>query len=499
MGRQSGQAMKHLALILTLFVGSLSHSKPLDPENYLLKISERLTGTWPKRSEYADLQKQMKALGCSEISCMGDYFKKYIDKKMDTPAFYSEASLKVHERFSLQTPTNVSFPIVASSSNQDNFGIESLLVFRILKENLPIDELFTSQIQWKVDSDGSSRFDSLLQFQVESVNEPITRDFTDSHPALSGTKLIETKYIGHPNVAGMFSSQKFLTRYWNSPINGNRKRAAAVFKIMLCDPMNPALERLTAKAREQALAQGVPDSTVTQRSIEDIHRNRHGNQKDCAQCHNRLDPLARTMRPLELGISKFASKGRLRFYDAVNQPIDFPTKNFHDLVTQITKQQKYTDCQMNWLFNWIVGKDVDIHPARFSELLEKFEKDGRRMKETIASLLLTPEFQGREIKFEMPPLFEKVRNVLGNCYECHSNFLKSHGAQLKLTLSKVSNKLDLANNGRERKMPPNYHYWEPSQQEVMTVKAWISEGAPLVAGKSLLTPEEVRTILGGKK
>ncbi len=493
--------MKHLALILTLLIGTAVHAKPLDPANYLLKISERLTGAWPKRSEYADLEKQMKALGCGEIACMGDYFKKYIEKKMDTPAFFAEASLKVHERFSLQTPQHVSFPIVASGSTQDNLGIESLLVFRVLKENLPIDDLFTSQTQWKVDLSEltSSRFASLLEFDVENVAEPRTRNFNVSHPALNDTKIIETNYAGHPNVAGLFSSQKFLTRYWNSPINGNRKRAAAVFKIMLCDPMNPALERLSAKAREQALAQGVPESTVTNRTIEEIHKNRHGNQKDCAQCHNRLDPLARTLRPLELGISKFASKGRLRFYDAVNQPVDFPANGFHDLITQITKQQKYNDCQMNWLFNWIVGKDVNIHPARFSELLETFEKDGRRMKETIASLLLSPEFQGREIKFETPPSFEKARVVLNNCYDCHSNFLKSHGAQLKLTLSKISNKLDLPNDGRDRKMPPSYHYWEPTQQEVLTVKAWISEGAPLVAGKNLLSPEEVRAILGGKK
>lgn len=493
--------MKHLTLILTLLIGSAVHSKPLDPPNYLLKISERLTGTWPKRSEYADLEKQMKALGCREIACMGDYFKTYIEKKMDTPAFYSEASLKVHERFSLQTPANVSFPVAGSSATQDNFGIESLLVFRVLKENLPIDDLFTSQIQWKVavSESTSGRFADLLGFQVENANEPRTRDFTDPHPALTGIKIIETNFEGHPNVAGMFSSQKFLTRYWNSPINGNRKRAAAVFKIMLCDPMNPALERLTAKAREQALAQGVPESTVTNRTIEEIHRNRHGNQKDCAQCHNRLDPLARTMRPLELGISKFASKGRLRFYDAVNQPVDFPAHGFHDLVTQITKQQKYNDCQMNWLFNWIVGKDVNIHPARFSELLEKFEKDNRRLKETIVSLLLSPEFQGSEIKFDVTPSFEKARDILSNCYDCHSNFLKSHGAQLKLTLSKISNKLDLPNNGRNRLMPPSYHYWAPSQQEVMSVKAWINEGAPLVVGGRTLTPQEVRSILGGPK
>jgi hypothetical protein len=431
-----------------------------------------------------------------------DYFRSYIDKKMDTPAFYSEASLKVHERFALQTQVVPPFPYKGNDAYNvvDGMGIESLLIYRVFHNDAPIDELFTSQIQWKGSSPAEyAKVSNFYSFEVETEKEAPSREIKEDSVSLKDAPVTETDYTGHPNVAGMFSSQKFLTRYWNTPVNGGRKRAAAVFKIMLCDPMNPALERLTAKAREQALSMGVPESTVTNRTIEEIHKNRHGNQKDCAQCHNRLDPLARTMRPLELGISKFASKGRLRFYDAINQPVDFPAANFHDLINQITKQQKYADCQMNWLFNWIVGKDVNIHPARFAELLDKFDKDGRRAKETIAGLLLSPEFQGREVKYPTPPTFEAAREVLSNCYECHSNFLKSHGAQLKLILSKISYKLDLPNDGKDRRMPPSYHYWEPSHDEVMAVKAWVSEGAPMVVGKPTLTPEEVRAIMGGKK
>ncbi len=473
-----------------------SFATNLDPENYLLKISQRLTGKWPTPKEYNDLTAQMSRRSCSEIKCMEDYFKAYIDKKMSTPEFYSEATLKVHERFALQTPYTIPFPLVANDSGTDESSSQALLVYRTIKQNLPVDELFISQVVTrtgpKVLSD-SAAARNLIEIESETV--PKAEVLSADPGVIPQDAALSFDYAGHPNVSGFFTTNKFLTRYWNTPINNGRKRAAAVFKVMLCDPMVPALERVTAKARENALAQGATESTMTTRTIEEIHRDRHGNQKDCAQCHNRLDPLARTMRPLELGVSKFASRGRLRFYDATNQPVDHPAANFHDLIVKITQQQKYNDCQMNWLFRWIVGKDVNVHPQRFADLLGQFEKDGRRMKETIAKLLLSPEFRGETVSFREPVSYKAARDVLNNCYECHSPFLKSHGAELKLTLSKIAYKLDLAHDGQDRLMPPNYHFWAPSKEQVLSVKTWIQEGAPLIEGMPLLNGDEVMKML----
>src|SRR5262245_39173183 len=228
--------MRYLILSILLMSSSL-HAEAMDPENYLLKITQRLTGgQWPTLAEYADLEAQIRKRNCSEISCLQDYFRDFIAKKMDTPAFYSEASLKVHERFGLQTPQYLPFPLQGENSNlQDNLGIESFLIYRTLKNNLPLDELFTSQIQWKSSVSGESytRFLDFFTMEIETDKAPEARPVSDSGASLNGQTPTEIDYTGHPNVSGLFSLQKFLTRYWNTPINGNRKRAAAVFKIMM--------------------------------------------------------------------------------------------------------------------------------------------------------------------------------------------------------------------------------------------------------------------------
>jgi len=506
----------HLVLVSGLFISSLisvqAFAKALDPANYLDKISQRLTGKWPLPEEYDSLTQEMKAKNCQQVSCLDEFFKAYIRRKMDAPEFYSEATLKVFEKFSFQTPPVPPFPLTAYGFDYYNAKErEELLVYKVFHDDLAIDEIYTSQSYWERINAKKESFDKILDFSIESdARATMTNLDLTKYPDLNlknstntnysgdatNVSINEVSYKGHPNIAGMFSSNRFLTRYWNTPVNGNRKRAAAIFRIMLCDSMSPALERETQKKREEALALGISDTPASSRTLEEIHKNRHGNQKDCAQCHTRLDPVARTLRPLELGIAKLGVPGNLRFYNAVNQPQDIPVQNFHELIVKATQLERYNDCQMNWLFNWIVGKDTKIHPLRFEELLNNFQTNRHHVKATIEALLQTPEFRGEESSYVEPHSLVATREVFSNCAFCHTPFLNMRGDELKLMIAKISHKLDLPYDGAQRTMPPSDHFWEPSDAELQSIKQWVEEGAPLAVGKSpLLTPDESKTIL----
>lgn len=480
-------------------------AEPLSPESYLLKISQRLTGTWPTSRDYAKLAEEMETTNCRETSCLKDFFQSYIQDEMQSSAFYSEAVLKVFEKFGFQAPAYLPFPIYRRGniySTSERFGSEILLVYRVFHQNLSIDELFTSQIQWSR-MDLIEAFDDLYDppFKIQPVAAPVKGTPVDvkGYPQIQ-TEISESDYTSHPNVSGMFSTDRFLKRYWNTPINGNRKRAAAVLKIMLCDALSPALERDSQRVQEERLARGIPPTArvgSNNRSFEEIHKNRHAHQNDCALCHTRLDPIARTMIPMELGVSNIPVSGNLRFYSGINELKDTKVRSFHELVTTATRQPRYVDCQLNWMFNWIVGKDVSLHPVRYQEIQEQFERSGRKIKDLIVTLLLSPEFRGVPPEYAQAQTFARADGVLQNCYFCHSSFTRTHGEQLKLNLSKIAFKLDLAHGGAKRAMPPTTHWWHPDSQDLGAIKTWFEQGAPLVESYPVFSEDEVTKILQG--
>lgn len=497
-----------ISFTVSLVAATSSVAMPLSAEGYLTKISERLTGKWPSPHEFSKLKNEKLRTGCSQVPCLQDFFRTYIREKMDTSDFYSEAVLKVYERFGLRAPEYPPFPIDENGINSFwNDSTEDLLIYRVFKLDRPIDELFTSQVYWHRFFHSGGPFAGYFGIDIDGVREGAIQQMGEDerrlYPEINWLVPQVIDLNGHPNIAGLFSTKRFLERYWNSPANGNRKRAAAIFKIMLCDEMAPALERDQQQGREEALALGVSEAQTTVRSLEEIHRTRHANQKDCRQCHMRLDPMARTMRPLELGVAAFPSPGNLKFYNSFDDIQDIPVKNFSDLIRKATQQQKYLDCQLNWLVTWIMGRDVNIHPVRFETLIEDFEKSGRNIKSSIENLLLSPEFQGIPSQFEEPPSLNKSKVVLEECEFCHGSFLKTRGDKLKLNLAKIAVVLDLTNDGRNRTMPPKSHWWRPTSEEVQDVKTWIQEGAPLIKGKPpILNPDEVQRLLqypGSKK
>ena len=484
-----------LTLLLAAFTSpAFAATKPMPPSVFYIKMQKRLTGggSWPTPEELTELKTEMARRNCDKVECMDDFFRKKIAAIMETRAFYSEMILKVNEKMNLKVPSNPKNFFVGESGSivQDEV---SGMIYRVFSQDLPFDTLFTGQIRWISKTD-SSPFSSFSRTDIEPVGDAAKK--AEVNVAVPGGDLpaFEEDFTGHPNFAGIFTTNRFLNRYWNSPVNQSRKRAAAVFQTLLCDSMSPALERMGQVDREHRLALGLPDFASKEREIGELHKNKHASQADCMKCHTRLDPVATTMRPLELGISNKPFAGRLRYFTSLNESVDRPVQSFHDLITQITKENKYVDCQVAWMTEKFIGRDLDISPKRYAELVKTFEAKGRRVKSFITELMMSPEFRGEQTPYKEAASFKNAKEVLSNCFECHSNFIRQIGS-FKTKLQKISQRLDLGGDGKNRTMPPKTHWWDLSSEEIATIKSWLQEGAPVAEGEPLLEQNEVNLIL----
>jgi hypothetical protein len=476
-------------LWLSLFASMIAlHAvaEPMDPDSFLRRVSQRLTGNESTLDDYNNLHAAETQSHCSHVQCLDGFFRTYIRQQMTTASFYSEVIAQVFENVGFQVPA---LPALNGNQFSDDNDMASKLVYRTFALNRPLDELFTSQIVW---SANETPKDFVIQddaHHAESVNMNVKM------PNGNFVQIWNTNYSGHPNISGLFSTPNFEQRYWNTSVNSGRKRAAAFYRVLFCNNMFPALDRSGQVEREHAQAMGIADIVAGQQGSRALQNNRHAADKACAKCHDLLEPVTRMMRPLEVGVAKFAIPDKMIVRDGLAQDQVVPVDNLHDMVVKATQQSGYVDCQMNWLTRWIIGRDAGIHPERFNQMIDEFNQNGRKVKTTIENLMMTPEFRGEAVHIPEPPSLTKANAVFSNCYECHQNFLYRHGDGFRALLAKIAFKLNLGQDGKFRIMPPSDHWWAPSSSDIQDVKNWMLEGAPVVQGQRFLTPSEVGAIM----
>lgn len=495
--------------LFVLFATSLAHANELEPELFLNRITERLVGRWPYPQEYEALEKTLRSTNCASVSCAESFFRDYIREKMKQPEFFALAYEKVTARWAYKSPPSPRLSVIladaknAKENPSASLGRDFMLVYRTFKENRPFDDLFTSQVitdpVYSTLTAGNAAYD---RYSINVSKLPMSMQTATPYDFLleTGASVVASAFdlTGHPNVSGLYSSTRFLQRYWNSPPNEYRKRAGAVFRLMTCDLLAPALQRENEKQKELRHALGLSDDYFAERSIDRLHKlkmNRHASQADCNACHTRLDPVARSMRGMRVGISGVAFKGEMSYKSDLGETKVIKGDNFQALMTEATKLPNYLDCQTNWLIEAYLGNDLDLAPYRYSEITTAIEKNKRRVKNVIEELLMLPEFRGVRPEVDEPRAFIESKKVLSNCTECHTNFLRGRPSTIKANLACVAIRLDLANDSVKRDMPPSSHYWHPEPQELETIGNWIREGAPTAVGQPLFSEDELKQVL----
>lgn len=484
--------------------------------SYLNKLSQSLRGIPPDPSEYAGLRDAIRDGKSSE------YLREKIGQYTRDASFAEMLAWRLETLFRLGEPRS---RLLSANTPPDmvfNIGYQydpMVNLFRdISRDNRSWDELLTSKsYRLPVFDGGISPF---KRFYEEKRNQDL--DLGVSAELLSfGLKIPQSFEQIQFNendlrIAGALTTPRFFQRYGTTGLNKNRRRAAAVFRIFLCDNMIPAIPEKhdTGKLAdlmfaESGNAEGFSSSDEqmpTENQIREAAERKHGEQADCMSCHYKLDPLGKNFRASATKINGMASPGSLIYKTRTGSIVNMPTNGIGDLANAIVQQKEYRDCQVRHFWNWYIGEDVQLTVSRTGELGDKFDALGRRPQDFVSYLVQLPEFRMRSRPSELQSLVLGVRKIFNKCASCHvgkrSEMLGSipdlnswpigvdheFYPDPKFWLGRISINLGLETGGRGRRMPPLDEGFRISVDELVMVKRWIEMGGPDEMGKTMVPP-----------
>lgn len=460
----------------------------MSPVSYLRKISLHIRGQTPERAEYAELSKAVQA------DRTADFFKDKIAEYLKSDAHIDKMSFRIEELFHLRpTPvpftsalldyygSGLYFPIVDSYTARNSMNE---LVRRIAGKNMSWDTLLTGK-EYRA-------FPMSLSMSLTGLN---TGDFlfysTAANVQANAEAEADIRFLSDdPRVAGVLTTGRFFARNVNTNLNKNRKRAAAVFRVFLCDDMKAVVVDESGNQNE-ILDRVFPGSGGTAPGS-DVHVNAttgdiHGSDPACMKCHYKLDPMGMTFQDSGMILHKLASPGALVYTRASGAKVNIPVAGVGALGKAITEQPEYVNCQTSHFWRWFVGEDIPLTPSIQAELSTKFEEVGRKTNDFIAYLMTRPEFGYVQSGESNAQLIAQVKGVLKNCTGCHAlenipSFTQWPIGGNDLTHQKwitgIRTTMALDGSSAKRTMPPKESAWQPSRTDLETLQRWLDLGAP---------------------
>lgn len=242
-------------MVILLFLACTADPEPaatpaeMEPARLLSRLSLDLRGTRPTDDEFARIEADPDALEALSAEMLAD--ERFEGRVRD---IFNEVYLTRTERF----------PIAASAvglSDEATFdasvGEEPLrIVGRVAAEDLPYTEVVLAD--WTMADPTLASF-LPLDREEDAEGWAVAR-YTDGRPA-----------------AGVLATTGLWWRYTSTDSNGNRRRANAISRILLC---NDYLDRPITFDRDLDL--------LDEEAVADAIQN----DASCANCHNSLDPVA---------------------------------------------------------------------------------------------------------------------------------------------------------------------------------------------------------------
>lgn len=448
-------------------------------EAYLRRVSLLLTGTPPSN---ADLQPIAK-LSSAEFD---KYLSIKIDEYMASSLFAEKMRIRLLELFQLKV-SSTSFPgmvtngnVAVGNSTFDHFVLD------LVSQDRSWDELLIGK-SYRIDPSNPTALSELDFFQdlfeVESLYQ--------SKSAIT----LEPKSANQlQGVAGVLTTKRFFDRFFNTKLNENRKRSAAIFRVFLCDKMQPVLllseaerAKLFAKAIN-AQAGPMPITSMTDSA-------RHGTDPQCQSCHYKLDPMGKSFQNATNRPNAGVASGSLTFKKENGVLVDIPYQNIHQLAETIVKQEEYASCQVQHFWDWFVGEDTTILDRQ--NLINKFSSPSiqRKPKEFIKYILLSQRKTKRGLN-ESDIRFSDVRPLFNRCIGCHTKEItapmlnnpelwKSDGTDMSLAKA-VIDVTDLTERHPGFSwMPPKDAGWSLEGKDREILKAWLKGGAKMDDGQKV--------------
>ncbi|HEX4922749.1 MAG TPA: DUF1588 domain-containing protein [Bdellovibrionales bacterium] len=471
----------------------------LNDHQFLNKLSRMIrAGRPPSPEEYESLEASRKN------GATAAFFSKKIQEYLKSSAHADAMEFRLSELFELITPNLDKRVNPHNLFNQYNpnylafqeAGLEearnrrdaTVDLFRSLAaENLPWDRLLTAKKYNVYAPDGPTSlfstymfdndFLSLARPDIKSLYGGMNFSFREIDSIISRRGSAPRTVVFPENdkrIAGAITTARFFLRYKNSATNKNRRRAAAIFKVFLCDPMIPEISNESKKFEIGALGFPVSHKELIAR---DALQDMHGRNTQCAACHQKLDPVGQTFLTSGIVLGSEPSPGALVFQKKDGTIARAPVAGLGELGAAIVKQAEYAECQVRHFWNWFVGTDVPLDEAKLTELRQSFERVGRRTNDFVAYLVQRPEFRTSP----MTPMFsaETVQHLLRRCDNCHKDTNSRSEYQIamysgrQLTAEEIGEIRDRLKRppGAKGKMPKNYTSWP--HDDLKALLSWV--------------------------
>lgn len=493
--------MKAIISIVLLLTSSFSFAEETSSESRLRKVSYLLRGHQPSVDEN------------DEIANLIDLKDKdiFIEKKVDD--FLSEEAFtdKMMERL------DELFRVRIKNYRGRNYGIDQskgsldLLFKELIEDNGSWDKLLTETeykiLDTSVDSDDFSEDPRGLSegaFYAYNASTPgfvqEIQEYLDSVEKEESSDKDITPYTYTPStddqrdsLAGALTTNRFYSRYPTTRLNKNRKRAAAIFRIFLCDSMTPVVLSSDEDDRD-LLNLSLGGGAVQDHGTADAEA-RHGSDPQCNSCHYKLDPAANTFIGAGAFPNKRPSPGALVYKRDDGSLLNIPVNGIGELGVAITQQPEYLQCQVQHFWNWFIGSDIPLGQQKKEELASKFNDLGRRPKDFIKHLLNSSDFISPKTLDADDIRFSHVKPILQRCDSCHINEVGAPilGAKYPysdtsgfndFTLSMMVWAANLKEHEQKVYMPPKNAGWKLEGLDRDLVKAWIRGGAKDDSGSS---------------
>ncbi|MGE0632808.1 MAG: hypothetical protein AB7O96_10385 [Pseudobdellovibrionaceae bacterium] len=472
----------------------------LSPESYLRKLSMHLRGFHPSPEEYLAIEK---ARSKSEVRAI---LKSKVEEYLNSEAYFDKMDFRLSELFLLQP--NFSYSIWPNMEQDDFNGYNNdgryqkynalnFLFHSLARGNLSWDSLLTAKNYTSYFVPGFNVFghyDYKFWQAVAMDQLPPTPDtaFSEAIPFSVNFDSSDVR------VAGALTTPRFFKRYTTTAVNQNRKRAAAIFRIFLCDEMKAAVVG-SADNLDPLFELVFPEHSGL--SEEEIGKfigegKGHGDSPDCMACHYKLDPMGKTFQYSSAALAPRPSSGALSFKRKNGELINIPVRGIGELGKAIAEQKEYVSCQTERFWSWFIGEDYPLTAERRARLEADFESVGRRTNDFVSLLVTSDEFWEKPLlEGDVQELIRKVKGVLKNCDTCHLGVNPSPAPSFvewpiggspetaKRWIKRISSAMDLKGDGSDARMPPEGSPWQPSAEERDGIKKWIELGAPNERGE----------------
>lgn len=390
-----------IKLLCLLMLASSSVWAELPKERRLRKLSMHIRGMNPSAEDYKKL-----AAAQNTEKFFSDITSEYLSSKEHT----LKMNYRLDQLFRLGQArfySGMGYQFEQSNALNDLFKT-------IVEENLSWDELLVGKkYKLTMSSQGFSDHDfgflgavlpfrdyprsdmGILTNSEEVIHDKEETDEYGNKVEKNGVYSREHEFAPQDDrIAGALTTQRFFRRYVNTAINKNRGRAAAVFRIFLCDDMEAAI--VDSSDRTDYLLDFVfPDTTgMSNQDVVsvDLASSAHGQRPDCMACHYKLDPMGKNFGGSGVSLAPVSFKGALSYQTSEGEKVNIPTNGLGDLARKLVQQKDYKMCQTQHFWKWFIGEDVELTKSTQAELLKAYDQYNGRVNDFIHYLVSRKEF-----------------------------------------------------------------------------------------------------------